>query len=284
MVKLNNSDTAEGSKFFDTHCHLHEEVFEESLPQIIEKMKRQGVDKFMTIGTSVDDSERALRLRDKYPEMCLVACALDPTMTQKYIGNIDKAEADFKKIAKLAEQNDISAIGETGLDKNWRESTSSSEKFSKSTLEVQHLLFELHIDLASGLGLPLVIHQREAIHAVIKTLKEKEFIGSKEEKAGIFHSFTGDRKDLDRILELGFYVGINGIATFKNASKLQGAIQSLPIDSLLFETDAPFLTPEPFRGIQNDPSYIPIIAEFIEGLKNEQLSKQVYKNSSELLT
>jgi TatD DNase family protein len=270
-------------QFFDTHCHLHEQVFDTDRDKIIEKMKKQNIVKFLTIGTSPEDTENALRLRDKYPDMCLVACAIDPTSTQKYVGDPEKAEADFKKIEKLARENSVSAIGETGLDKYWRIDEGSSEKFTLESLQIQHLLFELHIDLAKDMGLPLVIHQRDALTLTLKTLKEKGFTtNDKDKKLGVFHSFTGDVSDSERILNAGFYIGINGIVTFKNASKLQGAVKKLSENDFLYETDAPFLTPEPHRGQRNDPTFIPVIAEFIESLCIRETSLRVFKNSLEL--
>jgi TatD DNase family protein len=290
-------------KFFDTHCHLHEEIFDVDRDEIIAKMKAVGVEKFLTIGTSPKDCERALKLRDQYPDMCRVALAIDPTSSQKYLGKINEAEKDFEKIAKLARENEVSAIGETGLDRYWRlsplserdgrkesketirperggkASSESDDQFVPETLEIQHLLFGRHIDLATELKLPLVIHQREALSLTLNTLKEKKFVGTTEKKAGVFHSFTGDIKDAKRITEIGFYIGINGIVTFKNASKLQGAVKNLAAGDILYETDAPFLTPEPHRGERNDPTQIPVIAEFIDSLQEKQISEEVYKNS-----
>lgn len=259
--------------FFDTHCHLQEDIFDDEREKIIEKMLNLGVDKFMLIGTSVKDSEKALKIRDHYPNNCYVAVAIDPTSTQKYVGNIKKAEDDFAKIAKLARENNVSAIGETGLDRYWR------DDFNSDSLEIQHLLFGLSIDLAKELDLPLVIHQREALNLTLSTLKEKKFT-SNDKKLGVFHSFTGNIKDARRIVDIGFYLGINGIVTFKSASQLQGAVKNIGSEDLLYETDAPYLTPEPHRGQRNDSTYIPTIAEFIESLKQESISDEIYQNST----
>lgn len=218
-----------------------------------------GVDKIINIGTSLEDSEKAIGLAQKYPNIYAsvgIHPNDDPTAT---VDNID-----WEKFKKLAKSPKVVAIGETGLD------------FSKTTdRDRQQKLFVKQIAIAEKFNLPLSIHIRDAYDELMNTSLPGH---------GVFHCFSGSQEYLNFILEKlpDFYISFAGNVTFKNAKPLQELAKMVPLDRLLVETDSPYLTPEPFRGSLNVPANVKITAQKlaeIKGVSFEELSEITAKNA-----
>jgi len=173
-------------------------------------------------------------------------------------------EQGWKELEKLTHNPKVVAIGETGLDYYRR----------RSTIRQQVLAFKKHLDLARKLNLPVIIHDREAHRDVMKILK-KNSQGLKV----VVHCFSGDIDIAQQCIEEGYFLGIGGVVTFKNAQPLQMIVKNIPLEKIILETDSPFLAPHPFRGKPNEPKYIPLIAEKIAELKEISV-KEVAKITS----
>jgi TatD DNase family protein len=239
--------------FIDSHAHL--ELFEE-LEEVLENAKRAGVSKIITIGTSLETSKRAVLIAEKFSTADLkifATCGIHPNDGAEEVQNLGLGEVikQLKKIAKSSKK--VVGIGECGLD--YFEKTTGAEK------KFQRILFGEQIKLATSLELPLVVHCRNGWDEIFEllTINHKQLTNL----SGVFHSFTGGVGDAVRAADLGFYVSFSGIVTFTNAKNIQDAVNSVPTDRILVETDSPFLAPEPVRGSQNEPKNVTIIGQFL---------------------
>ena len=176
-----------------------------------------------------------------------------------------------QSIRKLAQEQDkLIAIGETGLDYHYMNSSRENQQFT----------FRKQLQIAVDLNLPVILHSREAETDTISILKEVPVPA-----LGVAHSFTSSLKMAKTLLDMGWYIGINGIVTFKNAEDLREVVRWIPMDRLLLETDSPFLAPVPFRGKPNKPAHLPVIASFIAELRKvtiEHLAEKTSENAHEL--
>ncbi|MBX7152210.1 TatD family hydrolase [bacterium] len=225
--------------FFDTHAHLDYDLFDADREEMIRRAFEGGVSRVVTIGTDVDSAQRAIRLAENYPNV-YAAVGLHPTDARKF----DDAMIDVFR--QMALYKKIVAIGEIGLDYYWKETPQ----------EIQHHVFRKMIRLAEDLDKPIVIHNREASDDVIRILQEER----SSRLRGIMHCFSGDEKLLEASLDLNFFISFAGNLTYKK-SALPEIVKKVPADRLLIETDAPFLTPVPYRGKRNEPAYVRYTAE-----------------------
>jgi len=250
------------TSFIDTHCHL--DKLDLSPEEAIHEAIQVGVNKMITI--SVDETSLSFvsSIVEKFPGV-YGSVGFHPHDASSLTELLEK------RIIDLANENEkIIAIGETGLDYYYMNSPS----------EVQKEVFLKHIQIAKITHLPLILHTREAETDTMNILEDFTNIPT-----GVAHSFTGSKKMAKKLVEMGWYIGINGIVTFKNAEELRELVNWLPLDSLLLETDSPFLSPIPFRGRPNKPSNIPTIASFIAELKNiplENLAEKTSKNAQKI--
>ena len=250
------------TSFIDTHCHL--DKLDSTPERAVKEAKDAGVKKVLTISVdelSLDFVSNAVR---QFPEVygSVGFHPHDATVMN---------ESLEEKIRQLAQEEDkIIAIGETGLDYH----------YLYSPVEIQQQVFRKQLIIAEELKLPVVMHSREAEVDTMNILKEIPV-----KSLGVAHSFTSSFKMARKLVEMGWYIGINGIVTFKNAEDLRAVVKWLPIDKILLETDSPFLAPVPFRGKPNSPIHIPTIAMFIAELKNvsiHDLAKQTNENAQRL--
>ena len=184
---------------------------------------------------------------------------------------IDCTDEDLEWIEQLSKHEKIVGIGEMGLDYHW----------DKSPKDVQKDLFKKQIELAKRVNLPIIIHNREATEDCVAILKEMHA----EEIGGIMHAFSGDESVADEIIDMNFYVSLGGPVTFKNAQLPKDIAVHVPIDRLLVETDAPYLTPHPYRGKRNEPAYVKLVAEKIAELRQisyEELARTTSENAKRL--
>jgi TatD DNase family protein len=226
--------------FVDTHTHIFLEEFDSDICEVVRRAGEAGVNRFYLPNIDVKSVARLHALSDRYPDLCYPMMGLHPT----------SVGPDFRKdlaiIGSWFEKRKYIAIGEIGLDLYW------DKTFLKEQVEV----FETQLQWSIELNLPVAIHTREAFPEVFESIHK---IGA-EKLRGVFHSFSGSREELEEIVRLqNFMIGVNGIVTYKNA-KFRDYLPLLPIERILLETDAPYLSPVPHRGKRNEPAYLPHIA------------------------
>ena len=253
-------------KFFDNHAHLDDEKFNEDREELIEKIKQEGIETFISAGYSLESSKKAIELSKKY-EFIYTTCGISPNDIPQTEEELWKILEEIKKLAK--ENSKVRAIGEIGLDYYW-------EKDQKRR-ELQKKAFTEQIKIANELKLPIVIHTREAVMDTLEILKQNEVY-----KKGIFHCCPLNRELVKEGLKLGFYISFAGPVTFKNSKNADEIINMVPNDKILIETDSPYLSPEPLRGRRNDPRNVKYIAEKIAKVKElqiEDVAEFTYKNA-----
>jgi TatD DNase family protein len=248
---------------FDTHCHLDTERFDADRAQVIDRAARAGVTRLLNPAFSLESSRRALELAASDAAQGTVAIVAA-------VGVHPNDSAHFGPEA-LAELHDLAqhpkcvAIGEIGLDYHWK----------TVPPEVQTRAFLAQLALARELGKPVIIHCREAENDTL-TILEREFSGLPL----VLHSFAGAIPDLERALACGFYVGISGPVTYPNAARTRAAVQAVPLERLLIETDAPYLSPQRHRGKRNEPAYVRLVAEKIADVR-EMMMDNVARATTE---
>ena len=253
-------------KLIDTHSHLYSEQFDIDRSQVVKDAISKGIYKILLPNISSIYTKKMLALCEEFPKHCFPMMGLHPCdVTEKnYTSEIEHIEKELEKRKYIA-------VGEIGIDLHW----------DKSTLEIQKKAFIYQIKLAKKYHLPIVIHVRNSFSEAINIVESL----NDENLMGVFHCFTGDINDAKRILALeGFYLGIGGVLTFKN-SGLSETIQKINLKHLVLETDAPYLTPSPFRGKRNESKYILNVAERLAILHNisiQNVADITTKNAKEL--
>lgn len=256
-------------KFFDSHAHLDDEKFNEDREELIEEIKKSGINKFISAGYSLEGSKKGLELANKY-DFIYTTSGISPN-------DIPQTEEELwktlKEIEKMAQENKkVVAIGEIGLDYYWEK----EEKMKK----LQKKVFIEQIKIANKIELPIVIHTREAIMDTIQILKENNV-----KNKGIFHCCPLNRELVKEALKLGFYISFAGPITFKNSKNANEIIEMVPNDKILIETDSPYLAPEPVRGTRNNPINVKYIAQKIADVKKlslEEVAKMTYENAQKV--
>ena len=250
------------TSFIDTHCHL--DKLDSTPEEAIIEAKQAGVQRMVTVSVDEPSLDFVSSMVQQFPEV-YGSVGFHPHDAAELTEDLEQ------KIRKLAlEEKKLIAIGETGLDYH----------YMYSSAEVQQQVFSKQLLLAVELNLPVIMHSREAETDTLNILQEIPV-----PPLGVAHSFTSSFEMAKTLVEMGWYLGINGIVTFKNAEDLREVVSWLPLDRLLLETDSPFLAPIPFRGKPNKPAYIPAIATFIaelRGISLEQLSEQTSANAQRL--
>lgn len=238
--------------FIDSHTHLYLENFEEDRDKTIENAINEGV-KYMLL-PAIDKSTfcEMKALSNLYPENCFPMIGLHPTsIKENYLEEIELVETELEK-------GGYCAIGEIGIDLYW----------DKTYEEDQKKAFRHQLRLAKKYNLPVAIHTRDSFDAVYEIVKEEQDGNLK----GVFHCFTGNLQEANKIIDLGFLMGIGGIVTFKNSGQ-DKIVADIPLEHILLETDSPFLTPTPYRGKRNESAYIKIIAQKIADIKSISIEK-----------
>jgi TatD DNase family protein len=245
----------------DSHAHLEMPEFRRDLMEVIQRAQASGVEYIFTVGTEKKDWNRALEIAHRYPSVYAIL-GVHPHNTEE----ID--QETYPTLRKLCTDDKVRAYGEIGLD-FYR---------NLSPREVQLQRFREQIQFAKELGLPIVVHDREAHKETLEILKSEKA----EECGGIIHCFSGDYEMAKECIEMGFTISVPGTVTFKNRDEFHEIIKRLPLESLLIETDAPFLAPVPFRGKRNEPSYVQYTAQKIAEIKNvsfEEVAEATTKNT-----
>ncbi|MGB0402453.1 MAG: TatD family hydrolase [Salibacteraceae bacterium] len=255
--------------FSDTHCHIYSEQFDTDISPIIQKATEANVARFFLPNIDMDYTNRLHDLSEKYPDQMFPMMGLHPcSVKDDYKDQLNQMEE------LLFNQKPVKyfAVGEIGIDLYW----------DKSFLEQQKDAFRTQVDWALKLGIPIVIHVRDAFAEIFELMDELYT----PELKGVFHCFTGGKEEAEKIISAypTFKMGIGGVVTFKN-SGLDSVVSEIPISRIVLETDSPYLAPHPNRGKRNEPSYLLYIAEKVANIYSvslEELSVITEKNTNEL--
>ncbi len=251
--------------FIDSHSHLNHETFIDNIDQYIKECDEVNVKGFLCVGWDLKSSIDAVNIAKRYPNV-YAAVGVHPSDVKKM------DEDDFNKIEKLLSNPKVVAVGEIGLDYYWEKDINEKKR------QIEY--FIKFINLANKHNLPIVIHSRDAINDTYEVLNN-----NKVNKGGILHCYPAGKEYVERFTKLGFYFGIGGVLTFKNSRVLKEAVEVMPLDCILLETDAPYLTPVPFRGTENHSKYLPYVAKELANIRKisiEELEK-ITTNNFDLL-
>lgn len=241
-------------KLIDSHCHLNMldlALYPNGIEEIFNNARQLGVEQMLCVGVDLQHFPEVLHYAETYPQV-YASVGLHPTSQEKQ-------EPSVEQLVELAQHPKVIAIGETGLD---------YYRVEQGTAW-QQARFRRHIQAAKHLAKPLIIHTRQARQDTLAILRAEQAA----DVGGVLHCFTEDWAMAKAALDLNFYISFSGIVTFKNATELQAIAKRMPLDRMLVETDAPYLTPVPYRGKPNQPAYTRLVAEFIAELRQEPLEK-----------
>lgn len=236
----------------DSHAHLDLPEFDNDQSEVIKRAKKSGIDYILTIGINSESCSKAIKLADSY-DFIYASIGIHPHDAK------DVNENTYTVLKSLANNKKVLAVGEIGLDFHR----------NLSPRDIQIKRFREQINLANELKLPVIIHNRDAHKETLEILREE---GAKN-LGGIIHCFSGDYSMANSCIDMGFYISIPGTVTFPKAVGLQEIVKKLPISRILIETDCPFLTPVPYRGKRNEPSFIRYVAEKIASLKGKSFEE-----------
>ncbi|QFT54702.1 TatD family hydrolase [Microbulbifer sp. THAF38] len=246
----------------DSHCHLDRlklDKFDGDLDTVLEFARSRGVGKFLCVGISLDNADAVVEIASKYEDV-VCSVGIHPLDVESGLAGVDQ-------LIEMAGRPKVVALGETGLD----------YYYSTETKETQQQSFIAHLQAAGQVGLPVIVHTRDAREDTIQLIRQHGNL----QTAGVLHCFTESWEMAKAALDLNYYISLSGIVTFKNAGDLRDVARKLPLDRLLVETDSPYLAPIPYRGKPNIPAYVREVAEFIaelRGISYEQLAEITTEN------
>jgi TatD DNase family protein len=245
--------------YFDSHCHLNDPSLLTNLDEVIKRAKDNGVTLMNIIGYDLSSSKKAIEIANKY-EGIYATVGIHPNDLHKMNKN------DFDEIEKLLTKDKVIAVGEIGLDYHYEDTYKDLQK--------EYLVKFLH--LANKYKKPIVIHVRDALNDALTIFKEHKslIIG------GVMHCYSGSKEMAKEFVKLGLYIGVDGPVTFLNARVIKEVVSDVPLEWLLIETDCPYLTPHPYRGKRNEPSYLPLIAQKIAELKNLSVEEVAFTTTN----
>lgn len=231
---------------FESHAHYDDEAFDEDREELLISLREHGIDQVINVGASLESCRITLDLMEKY-SFIYGAMGVHPSET---------AELNEENFAWLREQcaaDKVVAVGEIGLDYHWKEPEP----------QVQKVWFERQLMLARETGLPVIIHSRDAARDTLDMIQALHA----GETGGVIHCYSYTKEMAREYLQMGYYFGIGGVITFQNSKKLKEAVEYIPLDRILLETDSPYLAPEPYRGKRNSSLNLPYVAQAIADLK-----------------
>lgn len=231
---------------FDTHAHYDDEQFNEDRVELLNSMEEQGVGTIVNVSATYNSCRKVIALAKEY-SFVYAAVGIHPDE----VGSLN--EETFAQMKELFKEEKVVAVGEIGLDYYW----------DKENHELQKKWFRAQMELAKRMGLPMIVHSREAAADTLEEIK-----GAQNERLrGVIHCFSYSPEMAEEYLKMGYYIGIGGVVTFKNAKKLKEVVKLLPLERILLETDCPYLAPEPNRGKRNSSLNLPYVAAAIGELK-----------------
>ena len=248
--------------FFDTHAHYDDPRFDGDRDSLLAALPERGVGLVVDCGSDIPTSLSALELSRRYPHV-YCACGIHPESAGEY------TEEDLARVERLCREEKVVAVGEIGLDYHYED----------VPREIQQKAFRMQMRLAKELGLPVIVHEREAHGDGLQIVDE--FPGV----TGVFHCFSGSAEFALELVRRGWYIGFTGVLTFKNARRAVEAAQSVPLDRILIETDCPYMAPEPFRGRRCDPRLVRFTAQKlaeIRGILPDEAAEITLENACRL--
>ncbi len=253
-------------QLIDTHCHIYLDAFDEDRAAMLERAKQQGVSHFYLPAIDSATHEAMVQLGDAYPDMCVPMMGLHPCSVK------EDYQQELAIVEEWMHKRDFIAIGEIGLDFYW----------DKTFVQEQHIAFEQQMQWALDKKLPIVIHTRNAMQETINAVQPF----AKKGLTGIFHCFSGSYESAQQITKMGFYLGIGGVLTYKNAG-LPEALEKIGLEWMVLETDAPYLTPVPFRGKRNEPVYLEHVVKKLaetKGVSVEEVAAITTANAQKIFS
>lgn len=246
---------------FDTHTHINAEEFKDDLEDVMDRAKHAGIEAMVVVGFDRPSMEGVRPLIERYDQV-YGAVGWNP------VDAVDMTDKDLERIEELLNHPKMVALGEIGLDYHW----------DKSPKQVQKDVLKRQIHLARKLGLPIIIHNREATEDTIAVLREEHA----EEVGGVMHCYSDNWAWARKCIALNFYISFGGPLTFKNAPLVRETAAQVPLDRLLIETDCPYLSPHPFRGKRNEPARVKLVAEKlaeVKGLSYDEIARITFENA-----
>lgn len=251
---------------FETHAHYDDKRFDEDREALLASIQEKGIGKVINVGASIESTAKSLVLAEKY-DYIYAAVGVHPSDSKEL------NEENFTWLKEQAAKEKVVAIGEIGLDYYWDK--------EPVVQECQRMWFKQQINLAKLQELPVIIHSRDAASDTMEIMKEAYELGVK----GVIHCYSYSKEMALEYVKMGYYIGIGGVVTFKNAHKLKEVVKGIPLEYILLETDCPYMAPEPYRGKRNNSSYLPYVAEKIAEIKEipvEEVEHVTWQNAEKL--
>ncbi|WP_029231465.1 TatD family hydrolase [Butyrivibrio sp. VCB2006] len=249
---------------FDTHAHYDDEQFDIDREELIASFKEAGIGNVTNIGANLAGSQRSMDLAHKY-DFFYAAVGVHPSDTEEL------NEENIKALYEWSRDEKCVAIGEIGLDYHWPDPTP----------EVQKKWFVRQLQIARKVKLPVIIHSREAAADTLQIMHDEHA----EDIGGVVHCFSYSKEVAKQCVDMGFYIGIGGVLTFKNGRKMVEVVENTPMDRILLETDCPYLAPEPYRGKRNNSTYLPYVVTKmaqIKGISEEEVIRITTENAKRM--
>ena len=246
---------------FDTHAHYDDEAFNEDREKLIDEISRSEIRKIVNVGANLATSKNSVDLSEKY-DFFYAAVGVHPDDAAEV------TEEGIERLRELAKGKKVVAVGEIGLDYYW----------NKDNSDLQKTAFKRQIELARELSLPIIVHSRDAAADTMETLHETDA----GKLGGVIHCFSYSPEIALESVKMGFYIGIGGVVTFKNAKKIKESVEAIPLEKIVLETDCPYLAPDPFRGKRNSSLYLEYVVKEIarlKGIDENTVMEQTFKNA-----
>ena len=251
---------------FETHAHYDDEQFESGREALIASLPDCGIKRVVNVGASIASTKNSIELAKQY-DFVYAAVGVHPSE----IAELN--EENFAWLRQLTGLKKVVAVGEIGLDYYWDKEPEIQER--------QRYWFKRQMELAKETGLPIIVHSRDAAEDTMRVMKEAHA----EEIPGVIHCYSYSPEMAKEFIKMGYYIGVGGVVTFKNAKKLKETVEQIPLERILLETDCPYMSPEPYRGKRNDSRNIPYIIEKIaelKGLTSEEVERVTWENALKL--
>ena len=248
---------------FETHAHYEDEQYHDDRENLLREIFSAGIGKIVNVGSTMETSRKSIELAEAYPEI-YAAVGVHPS-------EIDcLTETSYEELKNMAAGEKVVAIGEIGLDYYWEK----DEEVRKQQQEV----FRQQLKLAREVNLPVIIHSRDAAADTMAILKEEP----QRDNPGIIHCYSYSPEMAREFIKMGYFIGVGGVVTFKNARVLKQVVEEIPLERIVVETDCPYMAPEPHRGQRNSSLYLPFIVDKIAQLKSvsgQEVEKTTYENA-----
>lgn len=245
---------------FETHAHYDDDKYNEDREELLKRVHESGVSPIINVGASIESTKRTIELANSH-DYIYAAVGIHPSD----IGGLN--EESFEWLNEQTKLERVVAVGEIGLDYYWDKEA--------DVQKAQRYWFARQMDMARDTGLPVIIHSRDAAEDTMKVMKEC----NAKDVPGVVHCYSYSKEMAREFIKMGYYIGVGGVVTFKNAKKLVETVEDIPIEKILLETDCPYMAPEPHRGTRNDSSNIPYVIEKIAQIK--RISKEEVERITE---